>query len=265
MAEPRISALILARDEAANLPGCLASVAWADETVVIVDRASRDQTLALARRLADVVAVRRFDDFASQRNAALERASGDWVFAIDADERATPALAAEVCQVVSRPVSEPGAGILPRGYRVPIRSVILGRPFAFSGTQHDRPLRLFRRDAGHWVGAVHETVALQGSAGLLRSPLEHRTIPDMQTFLRKLNEYTTLEALRFEREGRSHRALDLTVRPVWTFLKLYLGKQGFRDGLEGLVFCGMSGLSVAVRHWKHRERLRAIGAAGGSA
>jgi glycosyltransferase involved in cell wall biosynthesis len=262
MAEPRITALVLARDEAANLSGCLESVAWADEVVVIVDSASRDQTLAIARGVADVVAVRRFDDFASQRNAGLDLASGEWVFSIDADERATPELVAEIRRVVSRAPSDRGVHRIPNGYRVPIRSVILGRPFGFSGTQHDRPLRLFRRAAGRWIGAVHETVALEGSTGRLRSPLLHSTIPDMQTFLRKVNEYTTLEAIKFEREGRKHRTTDLAVRPVWTFLKLYLGKQGFRDGLEGFVFCAMSGVSVAVRHWKHRERLR--GRAGGT-
>jgi glycosyltransferase involved in cell wall biosynthesis len=263
MAEPRISALVLARDEAANLPGCLASLAWVDQVVVVVDGASRDSTLAIAQSLADVVVVRDFDDFASQRNAGLALASGDWVFAIDADERATPELAAEVRQALARPVSEPGAEAVPSGYRVPIQSVILGRPFGFSGTQHDRPLRLFRREAGRWVGAVHETVELRGRVGRLRSALEHSTIPDMQTFLRKLNEYTTLEAIKLEREGRSQRTGDLVVRPVWTFLKLYLAKQGFRDGLEGFVFCALSGLSVAVRHWKYRERLRA--GAGGAA
>jgi glycosyltransferase involved in cell wall biosynthesis len=255
MADARISVLILARDEAANLPGCLQSVAWADEVIVVVDRASRDRTHAIAESAADVVLIRSFDDFAGQRNAALELASGDWVFAVDADERATPELAAEIRRITA----DPGGGHA--GYRVPIRSVILGRPFAFSGTQHDRPLRLFRRGAGRWIGAVHETVALDGGAGELLGALQHRTIPDMQTFLRKLNEYTTLEAIGFEREGRRHRAIDLTVRPFWTFLKLYLGKQGFRDGLEGFVFCALSGLSVAVRHWKHRERLRAGGAA----
>jgi glycosyltransferase involved in cell wall biosynthesis len=255
MADARISVLILARDEAANLPGCLQSVVWADEVVVVVDRASRDQTRAIAEQGADRVLERTFDDFAGQRNAALELASGDWVFAVDADERATPELADEIRRVTAGPVGGPA------GYRVPIRSVILGRPFAFSGTQHDRPLRLFRRGAGRWVGAVHETVELRGAAGELEGALQHRTIPDMQTFLRKLNEYTTLEAIKFEREGRRHRAADLALRPFWTFLKLYLGKQGFRDGLEGFVFCALSGLSVAVRHWKHRERLRAGGAA----
>lgn len=251
MPESRVSVLILAKNEARNLPACLSTVNWANEVIVVVDRASCDDTQAIARRGADLVAVRTFDDFAAQRNAALALATGEWVFAIDADERATPELAAEIRRVTSDPKARHA------GYRVPIRSVILGRPFRYSGTQHDRPLRLFRRGSGRWVGTVHETVDLDGTAGRLRNALQHRTIPDMQTFLRKLNEYTTLEALRFEREGRAFRAADLAVRPAWTFVKLYVGKQGFRDGLEGLAFCALSGVSVAVRHWKHRELIRA--------
>lgn len=251
MPDARISVLVLAKNEAENLPSCLASVEWANELIVVVDRASRDETQAIARRRADLVAIRTFDDFASQRNAALALASGDWVFAIDADERASPELAAEVRRVTSDPALRHG------GFRVPIRSIILGRPFSYSGTQHDLPLRLFRRGMGRWVGTVHETVAIEGSVGRLKNPLQHRTIPDMQTFLRKINEYTTLEAIKFDREDRPYRAADLTIRPVWTFAKLYFGKQGFRDGLEGFVFCALSGLSVAVRQWKYREKIRA--------
>jgi glycosyltransferase involved in cell wall biosynthesis len=248
---PRLSVLILARDEEANLPGCLSASAWADEVIVVVDRASRDLTEAIARRGADLVAIRTFDDFARQRNAALDLASGDWIFAVDADERASPELAAEIRRVIADP-SAPHAG-----YRVPIRSVILGRRFRFSGTQHDRPLRLFRRGSGRWVGAVHETVDLRGTAGQLAHWLEHRTIPDMQTFLAKINHYTTLEALKLRREGRTPGFRDLVLLPGWTFAKLYVGKQGFRDGLEGFAFCALSGLSVAVRQWKLRELSRA--------
>jgi Glycosyl transferase family 2 len=248
---PRISALIVAKDEAENLPGCLASLSWVDETVVIVDAASRDQTESLARGMATRVIVRPFDDFASQRNAALALATGDWVFAVDADERATPALAVEIRRTLADPT------IHHAGYRIPIRSVVLERSFRHSGTQHDRPLRLFRRDLGRWVGKVHETVDLRGTAGQMLGHLRHRTIPDMRTFLRKIDHYTTLEALQAHREGRAFRLIDLTIRPAWVFAKLYLGKQGFRDGLEGLVFCAMSGLSTAVRHWKLRELIRA--------
>ena len=250
MADSRVSVLILAKNEAHNLSSCLETVHWANEVIVVVDRASRDETQAIAARGADLVVLRTFDDFAGQRNAALALASGEWVFAIDADERATPELAAEIRRVTSDP-GQPHSG-----YRVPIRSVILGRPFRHSGTQHDQPLRLFRRGNGRWTGAVHETVDLKGSVGRLRNALQHRTIPDMHTFLQKINDYTSLEALKFEREGRAVRRVDLAVRPAWTFVKLYLGKQGFRDGLEGFAFCALSGVSVAVRHWKHRELIR---------
>lgn len=248
---PRVSILILAKDEASNLPACLNAAAWADEVVVIVDRASRDQTEAIAKRGADLVAIRTFDDFANQRNAALDLVSGDWVFAVDADERTTPELATEIRRVTSDPAQRHA------GFRVPIRSIILGRKFYYSGTQNDRPLRLFRRGCGRWIGAVHETVQLDGTAGQLTNALEHCTIPDMQTFLAKLNLYTSLEALKFQREKRPVRIRDMAVRPAWTFLKLYVARQGFRDGVEGFVFCAMSGLSVAVRHWKLRELNRA--------
>ncbi len=188
MAEPRVSVLVVAKDEAHNLADCLATARWADEWVVVVDAASRDATLAIARREADVFGVRAFDNFASQRNAALALATGDWVLSVDADERITPELAAEIRRVIAD-------GDAPhRGYRVPIRSEILGRRFAFSGTQHDHPLRLFRRDSGRWVGMVHETVELQGSAAAVRGELRHRTIPTMSAFLDKINRYTTLEA-----------------------------------------------------------------------
>jgi glycosyltransferase involved in cell wall biosynthesis len=239
--------LVLARDEAATLPACLASLAWVDERVVVVDAASSDETESIARGFADRVVVRRFDDFAAQRNAALALATGDWVLAVDADERATPDLEREIRRILANAVN-PHVG-----FRIPIRSEILGRPFRFSGTQHDLPLRLFRRDRGRWVGDVHETVVLDGSAGRLRQALRHRTLQNMETFLRKINTYTTLEARSFLREGRRPRFGDLALRPLWTFAKLYLGKQGFRDGREGLVFCALSGLSVAVRSWKHRE------------
>jgi glycosyltransferase involved in cell wall biosynthesis len=243
----RLSVLVVAKNEAHNLAGCLARARWADERVVVVDSSSEDATLEIARRDADVVALRPFDDFASQRNAALRVASGDWVLSVDADERVTPALAAEIRRVIADPA-------LPhRGYRVPIASVILGRPFSHSGTQHDHPLRLFRRDSGRWTGLVHETVALEGSASLLQNALAHNTLPNLQVFLSKINQYTTLEAQRLTSAKRRFRTSDVALRPFWTFLKLYFFKQGFRDGIEGFMFCALSGVSVAVRAWKHRE------------
>src|SRR5262249_20681483 len=156
------------------------------------------------RRDTDIVAVRAFGDFASQRNAALAMATGDWVLSVDADERITPELAAEIRRVIADRDSPN------RGYRVPIRSEVLGRRFRFSGTQCDWPLRLFRRDSGRWVGLVHETVELRGPVGFVRGELRHCTIPTMSTFLDKINRYTTLEAEGLAGDCKPFRTGDIT-------------------------------------------------------
>jgi glycosyltransferase involved in cell wall biosynthesis len=247
MPESGLSVLVVAKNEAHNLADCLDAANWAFERIVVVDPLSSDATLKIAMQKADVVAVRSFDDFASQRNFALALASGEWVLSIDADERITPALAAEIRHVAA------DASSPLRGFRVPIRSVILGREFGFSGTQYDHPLRLFRRDSGRWAGLVHETVELIGPCGVLQNALRHLTLPNVRVFLDKLDHYTTLEAQGLAGAKRGFRTSDLTLRPLWTFLKLYVLKQGFRDGIEGFMFCALSGVSVAVRAWKHRE------------
>lgn len=257
MAEARVSVLIVARNEADNLADCLRATRWAFERIVVVDASSRDATLDIALREADKVAVRVFDDFAGQRNFAMALATGEWVFAVDADERSTPLLAAEIERVLGDP------GTVHRGFRVPIQSVVLGRRFRYSGTQCDLPLRLFRRDSGCWTGLVHETVVLEGSVGTLARALEHHTLPDARTFLAKINDYTTLEARALADRGRRFRWIDLIARPVWVFLKIYLYKQGFRDGLEGFIFSSLSGVSALVRACKHRELCRTASAAEG--
>jgi glycosyltransferase involved in cell wall biosynthesis len=247
MPEPRLSILIVARDEEEKLPGCLASVRFADERIVVVDAASRDATLNIAQETAEHVLVRDFDNFASQRNAALSVATGDWVLSIDADERVTPELATEIRRLLSdeaRPFV---------GYRIPIHSEVLGRSFRFSGTQNDRPIRLFRRNAGRWTGLVHETVSIDGPVGQTDAGLAHRTLENIGIFLAKLDRYTTLEARELYESGHRFRTRDLLTSPLYTFLRVYLYHQGFRDGLEGLMFCALSGLSVAARGWKLRE------------
>lgn len=254
MSEPRLTVLVVARNEEQNLVSCLAAAAFADEKIVVVDAASTDATLEIARRYADHVVVRKFDSFAQQRNAGLGLATGEWILSVDADERITPGLAAEIRGLIARPDESRV------GFQIPIRSEILGRPFAHSGTQQDLPLRLFRRERGRWTGLVHETVLIEGKIGRLANVLEHRTLADVQVFLRKIDQYTSLEAHDMHRAGHRFRALDLTLRPLWTFLKLYLLRQGFRDGLEGLMFCALSGVSVAIRSWKLRE----LGGAGGA-
>lgn len=247
MAKPSLSAIVIAKNEAEQLPGCLKALAWVDEIVVVVDAASRDATHQIARASAHRVLIRAFDTFAAQRNAGHAIASGDWIFAVDADERATPALAHEIRTQLDN--STPPC----TGYRVPIRSRLFGREFRFSGTQLDRPIRLFQRAAGRWHGEVHETVKLAGSVGTLSQHLNHTTHETLREFLSKLNHYTDLEARGLRLAGKKPRTFDLTLRPLYTFLRLYFARLGVLDGRAGLLFCGLSAVSTAVTYAKLRE------------
>jgi glycosyltransferase involved in cell wall biosynthesis len=245
LSTPRISAVIIARDEAKQLAGCLSTLGWVDEVIVVVDEATRDETEAIARRRADRVIVRRFESFSRQRNAGMALASGEWVFSIDADERVSGALATEIRRSISYTHHA--------GFRIPIRSHILRRAFSHSGTQMDRPVRLFRRSVGRWTGLVHERVEVGGSIGELRHALDHQTLETIDVFLRKLDRYTTLEASQLFGAGVKYRARGLWLRPAWVFLKLYFARSGYRDGMEGFVFCALSAVSAGVREFKLRE------------
>lgn len=241
---PTITAAVIALNERANLPGLLHSLAWVDE-VVLIDGGSRDGTAELARSLGCKVVEHPFDNYAAQRNRALRHASGDWILSIDADERCAPALAEEI------------RGRLLYGsyaaFRLPIRSRIFGRRMRFSGTQDDRPIRLFQRGSGRWDGDVHEVLRIAGRVGELDGWLEHETLPDLASFLAKMERYTTLEARHRVAEGVSPQWRDRWISPLIETGRRLIWKAGLFDGPQGWAFCALSGLSQWVLADKHRR------------
>ena len=248
MTQQRITTIVLALNEADNLRSLLPQLRWADETLV-VDGGSTDESVTIAESFGARTICRPFDDFASQRNAALSAASGDWVLYVDADERPSSRLAEEIRRRI-------GVGGC-RGYRVPIRSTIFGRRFRFSGTQDDAPLRLVARTAGVWSGAVHEQFSAEGAIGLLDSHLEHFTLPTVPAFLGKMQRYTTLAAEARVRDGCMPRAADVWLRPLLELFRRLIWKHGWLDGPEGWAFCGLSALSEWLLANKHRRQWRA--------
>jgi glycosyltransferase involved in cell wall biosynthesis len=242
--KPTITVAIIALDEERHLGELLPQLAWADE-VTVVDGGSRDRSMEVARSHGANVIQRRFDRFAAQRNAALDAARGDWIFFIDADERPTPRLVAEVRERIAREDAS--------GYRVPIRSIIFGRRFRFSGTQNDIPLRLMRRGSGRWGGAVHERFSIDGGVGRLAAHLEHFTLPSVAAFRRKMERYTTLEAEARIARGEAPRRRDTWLRPALEVFRRLIWKQGWLDGPEGWKFCLLSGLSEWTLARKHRD------------
>jgi glycosyltransferase involved in cell wall biosynthesis len=237
---PSISACVIARNEATRLAACLEALRWADE-IVVVDDESTDATVDVARRFTDRVLVRaKADDFAGQRNAALAHARGDWAMFVDADERVSPGLAAAARAAVGDARFA--------GYAVRRQDVHFGHVFHHGESLRVPLLRLARRDAGRWVGRVHETWRVEGRVGALRHPLVHHSHEDVAHFVAKLDSYTTLGARRLVEEGRGRRLWELAAYPLASFLRNYVLRQGFRDGVPGFVLaCLMASHAFVAR------------------
>ena len=246
---PTITAAIITLDEERNLEVLLPRLTWVDE-ILVVDGGSSDATVAIARRHGCRVVERRFDSFARQRNHAIGLASCDWILSLDADETPSPLLAAEI-----------GARICSNrhaAFRLPIRSTIFGSPLRRSGTQDDRPVRLFRAVSARWVGDVHERLQVDGRVGTLRNWLSHGTQATLDVFLRKMHRYTTLEARSRVAAGLAPGRFDTWLAPPREVFRRLIYKQGILDGPAGWKFCLLSGLYEWVLADRHRRFWRDV-------
>jgi glycosyltransferase involved in cell wall biosynthesis len=231
-----ISVVLITCNEAANLGRALASVAplvaEGRGEIVIVDSGSTDRTLEIAQSIGARVNVEEWRGFAAQKNSALDKAQGDWVLSLDADEELEPDLAAEILASIAVPTA---GG--PAGYFIPRKNHFLGRWIKHGGYWPDPKLRLFRRGSARFEDRlVHEDAHLHsGAAGRLRHALIHHSYPTTSDYIEHMNRYSSLGAEMAAAQGRYANLLDVAVRPVATFLYNYLLRLGFLDGHEGLL------------------------------
>jgi (heptosyl)LPS beta-1,4-glucosyltransferase len=241
-----LSVCITVKDEAVRLPQALASCEGIAREIVVVDTGSRDATVEIARahpkvRLYEVP----FEHFSQAHGACLERANGEWVLVMAADERVSPELAAKLGSLWrSRHFRDWG------GFKVRRRNHMLGRVMTSMGLDRDYPLRLFRREGARYNGRfVHEGIELPPGRplGRIDEPLEHHMFEGIDAYLRKIDLYTTLEL----REGvRRHRAGHLLVTLPSTFLRFYVARGGWRDGFAGYLWASLTAIGTFVRDVK---------------
>jgi len=252
-----LSVTIVCLNEAAEIRACLESVRWADE-IVVCDSGSTDGTLEICRAYTDKIFTDPWRGFSDHKNLALDRAAHEWVLSLDADERVTPELAAEIRATLEAPGAD--------GYTIPRRNYFVGRWIRHGGWYPDRTIRLFRRGTGRFhPRAVHEAVQVEGAVGHLTQPFDHFTYRSLSAYLQRMDRYSTLAADELWREGRRARIMDLSLRPLVTFLRMYLYQAGFRDGTPGLILAGLYAAQTVAKYAKLWERAQRVSDAGPSA
>lgn len=235
-----LSAVVITYNEEANIERCLRSLSFADE-IVVLDSFSTDRTVDIARLFTDKVGTRKFDGFSYQKTAAVEMATQEWVLVIDADEVVTPDLAKEIQKAVDSGDHD--------AYRMPRLSYFLGRPMRHCGWYPDYQLRLARKSKAYFPPRfVHETMEVKGSIGTLKHDLLHYTYPTAEDCIRKTVFYARASARQRFEEGRRFRFVDMVFHPMLSFLRVYVWKQGFRDGLHGFMLSLITACSSVLRH-----------------
>lgn len=224
----RLSVAIIARNEERNLPACLDSVAFADE-IVVVDHASTDRTAQVAReRGARVIETADWPGFGPQKNRALDACTGDWILSLDADERVTPELRAEIERTLAQPRFEV--------YEVPRRSTYCGRFMRHGGWYPDYVRRLFRRGSARFSdAAVHESLVTDRKVGRLREPLVHYSFRTMDEVIAKMNRYSSDSADVLAARGAAPGLASAVAHGFAAFLRTYVFKLGFLDGRRGFL------------------------------
>jgi len=228
-----LSAVILAKNEEATIRECLQSLSFCDERIVI-DDFSTDRTAEIAKELGAVIYKHPLEnDFARQRNFGLEKASGDWVLFVDADERVNHSLQYEITTETSDSMNTT------LGYFIKRYDTIWGKKVTHGEVGSITLLRLARKNAGKWVGKVHETWEIKGKKGVLTHKLDHFPHQSLKEFLREINYYSSIRAEEMHKLKKKVYVYQIPFYPLGKFLYNYFFRLGFLDGLPGFIIAVM--------------------------
>jgi glycosyltransferase involved in cell wall biosynthesis len=237
----KLSAIIITKNEAANIAACLDGLAFCDERIV-VDSGSGDDTVRIAAAAGASVVAHEWVGFGAQKNFALGLAQGEWVLSIDADERVSAALAAEISSAIGRGDAD--------GYEIPRLSTFLGRPMRHSGWFPDHVLRLFRREKARFTGdLVHERVICDGRVARLSAVLDHHPVARLEDAIARLDSYSTAGA-RMLASRPPVSFWSGIAHGLWSFLRAYIWRLGFLDGREGFLLAVANAEGTYYRYMK---------------
>lgn len=241
-----VSVVIVTKNEEINIEDALKSVEGAEE-IIVVDSYSTDRTVEICKKYTEKVFRHEWEGYAPQKQRAVDYAEGKWVLILDADERVTPELKAEIKGKISDTDFS--------GFYIPRESYFIGKRIKHSGWWPDHTLRLFIKDNGRLEHReVHEKVVVQGKTGYLKNPFKHYTYRSISDFTKKMENYSTLAAREIGKKSGSAGLFSLTVRPLCTFLKMYLLRRGFLDGVRGLMLAVLYSYYTFLKYAKTWEK-----------
>ncbi len=237
-----ISLVMIARNEAHDLPNCLASVKGLVDDIVLVDNNSTDDTVKIAKQFGVKVEQRKFDGFANQKNHAINMAKNNWILHLDPDEQITPELKQEISNIFPNTIYS--------AFDIPYQNIFLGKKMRFGSFLGEKHIRLFKKSASKFGGGlIHEGIRVNGEVGILKNKIIHNSYPNLEEYFKKFNEYTTLSAQKAYDEGKKFNILKLFAFPL-NFLKLYILKLGILDGVKGLIWATISSCYGFVKYSK---------------
>jgi len=244
---PRLSALIVARNEEAQLAECLGTVGFADEIVVVLDRCT-DDSRAVAAGFTEHILEGAWEIEGERRNAGIAACTGDWILEVDADERVPPALADEIREAIRD--AGPGCFLIPFDNYIGDRLVRHGWGGSWGVGARQT---LFSAGAKHWgPQRIHPKVTIDGERRWLKTPMVHYVDRDVSDMLRRLDRYTAARALDLRESGDIGSLPDNARRFFSRFLKCYFGRKGYREGHHGFLIALFAGLYPLLSHIRAR-------------
>jgi glycosyltransferase involved in cell wall biosynthesis len=236
----KLSVIVTTFNEQRHIGECLEALQWCDD-VLVVDSFSTDRTVEIARSYGNVRVIQRpYYGGASQKNWAMNQVSGEWILIFDSDERCTPALRAEIEQVLTAPTHE--------AYAIRRLCYFLGKPIRYSGWKNDKVVRLLRRGTGCYQNRrVHAQLVTRSPAKLLKNPMLHYMTETLDEYIQCVVRYSWWGAAQAWREGRRTGVPEILVRSLYRFFRTYVLQLGFLDGARGLVFCMLQAMGCYVK------------------
>jgi len=242
----KVTAIIPTLNEEKNIAEAMDQVSWADE-ILVIDSFSNDQTVEIAKKLGAKVIQRKFDNYSSQKNHAIEKAQNDWIFILDADERLSEDLKLEIIDKLHNTGKE-------KAFWIPRQNYFLGKKVKFSGWQNDKVIRLFNRKFARYNGKlVHEEIACKAETGQLKSGLKHYTYKNYEEYVRKIEKYSLLKAQELYKKKIKPNLFYRWLKPAYRFLYHYLINLGFLDGQAGFTIAKINAWGMKERYHKLKE------------